>query len=175
VPTTTSENRRRAARRVSSGRAACRRPPNIHSEDFGLRHLPGVEEVSPPRNKQHGRKHSGAPSTTHKQAPSSSSAILETSHGHGWPAAKPSVTFPARSCVETPSLRHLSGLSGSTCRAVCVGGVVFAKRDRGLGERADNARELLERTTETDLADAADDIGPVLLVLENWQRQHSQD
>lgn len=31
------------------------------------------------------------------------------------------------------------------------------------------ARELLERTMETDLQDAADEIGPVLLAIEDWQ------
>ena len=34
------------------------------------------------------------------------------------------------------------------------------------------ARELLERTAEPDLADAADDIGPVLLAIEDWQRKN---
>jgi hypothetical protein len=33
------------------------------------------------------------------------------------------------------------------------------------------ARELLERTTEEDLQDAADEIGPVLLAIEDWQRR----
>ena len=33
------------------------------------------------------------------------------------------------------------------------------------------ARELLERTMETDLQDAADEIGPVLLGIEDWQRR----
>jgi len=77
--------------------------PNIHAEDFGLRHLPGVEEVSPPRNKQHGRKHSGAPSTTRKQAASSSCAILDLLHGYGWQAAKPNVTSATRA-----ALKHLA-------------------------------------------------------------------
>jgi hypothetical protein len=56
----------------------------------------------PPESKLHCRKHSGEPSTTHKQAALSSSAILDTSHGHGWPAAKPNVTSAKRSRVETP-------------------------------------------------------------------------
>jgi hypothetical protein len=35
------------------------------------------------------------------------------------------------------------------------------------------ARELLEQTTEVDLQDAADDIGPILLAIEDWQRKQS--
>src|SRR6516165_1806799 len=105
----------------------------------------------PPRSKLHCRKHSGEPSTTHKQAALSSSAILDTSHGHGWPAAKPNVTSAKRSRVETPGhpdigtkqpmdarteqtpasagqAGHAGQMSGFVrCRAVCVGGAVFER------------------------------------------------
>jgi hypothetical protein len=37
-------------------------------------------------------------------------------------------------------------------------------------EHLNQARELLERTTEIDLCDTAEDIGPILLALEDWQR-----
>ena len=33
------------------------------------------------------------------------------------------------------------------------------------------AQDLLERTMETDLQDASDEIGPVLLAIEDWQRR----
>jgi hypothetical protein len=35
------------------------------------------------------------------------------------------------------------------------------------------ARTLLEQTGEVDLQDAADDIGPILLAIEDWQRKQS--
>jgi hypothetical protein len=37
------------------------------------------------------------------------------------------------------------------------------------------ARDLLERTTEDRLGDVADDLGPLLMDLEDWEHEHAQE